>query len=103
MNSILIASIIFLIAGILWYTGWRVVSWRARLRRETREAGNVLHAVFDTLRQDVTEQFKSLKKVRGQKGNREEQERILEDVKENMSVAERFAKKEIEDVEKELE
>lgn len=102
MLSILVATLFFLLLLAALYAAQRTAAQRSRMRRETREAENVLHAVFDALKEDVVEQFSSLRKLRGRK-REEEQERIAQDVEKNMRVAEHFAQKEIEDIEKELE
>ena len=102
MNSIIGAVIIVLIIGVIWYVWHRVTSWRKRIRNETHEAQETLHNTFDVLHEDIAEQFDGLKKVRGKKRLAEE-ERVQEHIEKGLDIAERFAQKEIEDIEKEVE
>ena len=54
------------------------------------------------MHEDIAEQFDGLKKVRGKKRLAEE-ERVQEHIEKGLDIAERFAQKEIEDIEKEVE
>ena len=103
MNSIIGAVIIVLIVAVIWYIWHRVTSWRKRIQQETYEAQGTLHTMFDVLRKDISEQFDGLKKIRNKKRLLEEEERIEKHIEDGLDVAERFAQKEIEDIEKEVE
>ena len=103
MNSVIGAVIIVLIVGVIWYIWHRITSWRGRIQEETHEAQSTLHNMFDVLRGDITEQFDGLKKIRSKKRLIEEEERVQKHIEEGLDVAERFAQKEIEDIEKEVE
>ena len=88
---------------LAWYIWHRVTSWRKRIRQETYEAQSTLHTMFDVLRKDISEQFDELGKIRNKKRLLEEQEKVQEHIEEGLKDAERFAQKEIEDIEKEVE
>ncbi|MDP3900937.1 MAG: hypothetical protein Q8Q38_01155 [bacterium] len=102
MLAVLTTTFLFLLLIVAFYVVYRVVAWRARLRREVHEAEGVLHATFDALREDMAERLSSLRGLRGREAE-EEQRRVQKDMEENLKVAERFARKEIEDVQKELD
>ena len=75
---------------------------KKRLRGEVREAEQALHKAFNLLKENISEQIKMLEKTRTKRELTEEEEKIIHHLKENLDSAEKFIKKEIEDIEKEV-
>ena len=95
--------LIFALLFILWYGWHKFSSLRKRLRKEVREAESALHKAFDLLKDNIQEQIKMLEKTRTKRQLTEEEEKILKQFKSKLGDAEKFIKKEIEDIEKEVE
>ena len=94
----LIAMLIF----IIWH-GWHKFSLlRKRLRKEVTEAELVIHKAFDLLKDDIREQIKMLEKTRTKRELTEEEEKIIKQLKKDLDDAEKFVRKEIEEIEKEV-
>ncbi len=61
-----------------------------------------MHKSFDILREDIRENLKDLEKARSKRGLTEEEERIATQLRKNLDDAERYLRKEIEDIEREV-
>lgn len=95
----LVALIITLVVILLH--GWRKISFlRRKIRRETHEAGLVLHKAFELLKEDIKDQIKLLEKTRGKRELTEEEEKIVKQLKKNIDQTEKLVMKEIDDIEK---
>jgi len=97
--SLLIILVLIIVFGYFLYTN--AVSKR-RIRREVYEADEVLHKTFDLLLEDTQEQIGLLENAKTKRELTEEEEKIVTQLRKNLAVAERFIKKEIEDIEKEI-
>lgn len=93
---------LFLLTLFIGYEWFRFRRWRAKLLKEAREAERVAHKAFDALHEDLTEQFKLLEKTRKSRKLTKAEEKLYRSVQKNLSIAEKFIRKEIKDVEKEL-
>lgn len=93
----LIALIILLLIIILqgWY---RFIFLRKQLQKEVREAESALHKVFDLLKHDIREQVKMLEKTRTRRQLTEEEEKIIRQLKKDLDNAEKFVKREMNDI-----
>jgi len=96
--TILIIALIF----ILWYGWHRFSLMRKRLRNEVHEVESAIHKAFDLLKEDVQEQIKMLEKTRTKRQLTEEEEKILKQLKNHLDDTEKFIRKEIESIEKEV-
>lgn len=103
------ATIIMTLLGLLALAGLIVAAvflkarqWRKKGRKEVREAGDSLHRAFDLLKDDIRDNLKNLEKIRSKRGLTEEEEKIANQLKKSLDDAERFLKKEIEDIEREV-
>lgn len=97
-----LAVLVFAFLFILWH-GWHKFSLlRKRIRKEVREAEFSLHKAFDLLKENVRGQIKILEKTRTKRQLTEEEEKIVKQLKRDLDDAERFIRKEIEDIEKEV-
>ncbi len=99
-------SIIFLLISVLfaliigsWYIWHRFTLFRKRLRKETKEVEESLRTAFDLLRKDVMEQIAQLD---GKPDLSEQEKKIHDALQNSLESAEKFVRKEIEDIEKEV-
>lgn len=100
-----ILSLLLLIAVLLLviWRGWRkFVLLRKRLQKEIREAGGTLHKAFDLLKDDIREQVKMLEHTKTKRELTKEEEKILKHFKSHLDDAEKFIRKEIDDIENEI-
>lgn len=67
------------------------------------ETEKVLHKAFTSLKQDVRDQVKLLEKASTKRELTEEEKRIIRHLKNDLDEAEKFVKKEIKNIEKEVE
>jgi hypothetical protein len=94
--------LIFAFLFILWH-GWHKFSlMRKHLRKEVREVESSVHRAFDLLKENIREQIKMLEKTRTKRQLTEEEEKIINELKNNLDDAEKFIRKGIEDIEKEV-
>ena len=95
---ILTALIIF---GAFW--SWQKArKYRDSLKKETREAEESLHKAMDALRGEIEEKLGALQKIKTERALTEEEKKIEKELKENLSVAEKYIAKEIKDIEERL-
>ena len=87
---------------MLWYSWRRFSLLRKRLRKEVGEAESALHKAFDLLKEDIREQVKMFEKTKTKRELTEEEEKVIKQFKKHLDIAEKFVKKEIEDIEKEI-
>jgi len=98
-----LVALILMLAAMLWFAWHKLLLLRKRLWKESREAESALHRAFDLLKEDVREQIKMLEGARGKRQLTEEEEKIIKQLQKDLDDAERFIKKEIEDIEREME
>lgn len=77
--------------------------FKKRVQREAREADEVAHKTFDLLAEDIQEQIKLLENARTKRELTEEEEKVVAQLKKDLFDAERFIRREIKDIEKEVE
>ncbi|MDP3999196.1 MAG: hypothetical protein Q8P76_01210 [bacterium] len=102
---IILALILILFAVLLGYIIWlvnRESDKKKKMQEGVREAEGALHKAFDMLKEDVSEQILMLKKAQTQRQLTEEEEKIIKQLRRDLSLAENFVMKEVEDVEKEI-
>lgn len=98
---ILLFSMGVIIFGFL-YLWQRLKTQKFRVKKETKEAEKVLHKIFKALREDIKEQLDILEKAQTNRELTKEEEKIRKTLKENLIIAEKFIKKEIRDIIKQL-
>lgn len=106
ITIIILTLITLLLTGSLVYIIWRLnygYSRDKRLQNGVREAEKALHKAFDMLREDVSEQVMMLEKAETLQQLTEEEGKIVGELKKNLTLAESFVAKEIEDIEKEVQ
>ncbi|MFT5352357.1 MAG: hypothetical protein ACI9GH_000204, partial [Candidatus Paceibacteria bacterium] len=96
-------ALIILLVFMLWYSWHKFRDMKSRLRKEVREAERALHKVFDLLKDAVHEEIKMLEKVKTKRKLTTKEEKTIKQLKKDLDDAEEFIKKEIKDIEKELE
>lgn len=100
-----LVALIFVLLFIIWYGWHKFASFRKKLRnlrQEVREAESALHRAFDMLKEDIREQVKLLEKTKTKRQLTKEEEKVIEQLRRDLDDAERFVRKEIEDIEKNI-
>jgi len=96
----IVVLVVLLFAVLFWYICNS--SREKRLWEEVREAEEAIHKAFDLLKEDVREQLEKLDGVRTKRQLAEKEEKIINQLKKDLDDAERFVRKEIGDIEKEV-
>jgi len=97
----LVALIVLLVLIVLY--GWRRFSqFKKGLRKEVGEAEEALHKAFVLLKEETLKQIRMLERTRNRRKLTEEEEEIVAQFKKNLSDAEAFVRKEIEDIRKKV-
>lgn len=94
----LLALLLLVVLALLW-SWFQVKKWRDDQRKEIREAEEALHKAIDMLKEDIRDQVKLLERARSVRELTDEEERIVEQLSRDLDVAEKFVRKEIEDIE----
>lgn len=95
-------ALILLLIFLLWF-GWHKFSlMRRKVKKEVQEAEQALHKAFDLLKEDIQEQIELLEKVKSKRELTEEEIKIIKQLKKDLDDAEKFVRKEIEDIEEEV-
>ena len=101
MLSIFIPFLALLVLlGIVLRYGLPRLFFGKKRKKEAREANDVLHKVFDFLRDDIRKQIKMLENARTHRELTEEEEIVIKRLKNNLDKAERVLQQEIKDVKK---
>ena len=96
-------ALIFLLVYLLYYWWHKFTVLKKKVKKEVGEAEQALHKAFDFLKEDILEQIEMLEKARSKRQLTEEEEKIINKLKKDLDNAEKFVKKEIEDIEKTAE
>lgn len=102
---VIIIILLFLIGVIIFaflYIWQRLKTQKVRVTKETKEAEKVLHKVFKALRKDIKEQLEILEKAKTKRKLTREEAKIRRTLKENLIIAEKYIKKEIRDIIRQL-
>jgi hypothetical protein len=97
-----LVALILLLLYLVWYWWHKIVVLRKRVRKEAAEAEAALHKAFDALREDIRKQIKLLEKTKTKRELTEEEEIVIDQLKKDLEAAEKFVRKEIEDIEREV-
>lgn len=100
--SILIplVAMLFVLIVILFYGWHRVSVTRKRLRMGIQVAESALHKSFNLIREDIKENIEMLEKTNSKRELTKEEDKILKQLKRNLTEAEKFITQEIDDVDK---
>jgi hypothetical protein len=96
--STLILLLVYLASNVLR----KSMNMRKNVRKEINEAEHALHKVFDLLKEDIPEQFKLFDKTSGKHEFAEEKEQIIQQLKTDLEDAEKFIRKTIKNIDKEI-
>jgi hypothetical protein len=97
----LIGFIALMVFGAYW--SWhRFTIFRKKLIKETEDIDRVMKRSFDLLKEDVKDQFDKLNKVRSKRELNEKEKEIESQLKKDIDIAEKYIRREVEDVEKKL-
>jgi len=97
----LIGFIALMVFGAYW--SWhRFTIFRKKLIKETEDIDRVMKRSFDLLKEDVKDQLAKLNKVRSKRELNKKEKEIESQLKKDIDVAEKYIRREVEDVEKKL-
>jgi len=96
-------ALIILLIILLWYGWYRIARLKKKLRKEVYEAESSLHEAFDILREDIRQQIKTLEKAKTKRQLTREEERVIKRLKKDLTMAEKAIRKEIKDIEREIQ
>jgi hypothetical protein len=106
MNMLAIFVPIAALAFALIYMGVHVIHkimrFRKSVRRELREIESTIEKAFDLLKEDVEDSIHLLEHAKSRRKLTEEEGKIIDRFRQNLSDAEKVIKKEIRDVEREI-
>lgn len=95
-----LVSMVFTLIIVMLYGWHRISVHRKRLRAEVGEAESALHKSFSIMRDDIKEHVEMLEKTNAKRELTKEEEKILKQLKRNLTDAEKFIAKEMGDIEK---
>ncbi|MBU1348754.1 hypothetical protein KJ781_01645 [Patescibacteria group bacterium] len=95
-------ALILLLIYLAWHWWHKFAILRRKVKKEINEAEQALHKAFDALKEAIGEQIRMLDLVKSKRELTKEEERIIKQLKKDLDHAERYVRKEIEDVEKEV-
>ena len=95
--------VLIVLLMLLGWIGWYVfVSLRRRFRKEVSEAEEAFHKAIDLLKDEIKDQLKLLNRTKKRELTRRE-ERVLERLRDDLDDAEQFVRKEIKNIEREID
>ncbi len=95
-------TFILLLVLIIILVDRKIKTSRKKIKKEVHEAEDALEKAFNALYKDMVEQLESLEKISSKRELNKEEKEIRRKFKNNLKVAKKFIKKEIEDIEKEI-
>lgn len=97
-----LVALVLLLVYLTWHWWHKFATMRKRVKKEIREAEYTLHKAFDLSKEEIREQIKMLEKTKTKRQLTEEEEKIINRLKKDLDDTEKFVRKEIEDIEKEV-
>lgn len=91
-------ALLAVIIIIVWYSWRKFFSLRKKVRKETREATSAVTNSFNLLRENIQETIKILEKTHARRELTKEEDKILKQFKRDLEDAEKFVRKEVEDI-----
>lgn len=85
---------------VLVWTWLKLRRWREQHRREIVATEENIHKAFDLLKEDIEKQIRYLERASTSRELTDEEERIIDYLKRDLDDAERFLRKEIDDIER---
>lgn len=101
--TIPILALLLLLFFLIWYAWHKMRAFKKRLRKETREAEQALHQAFDLLRTDLVEGVDRLETAGDKRELTRDEKALLRQFRKSLDEAEKFVRKEIMDIEKEVD
>lgn len=96
-------ALIILLLFLIWYSWHKFSSFRKRARKETKEAEQMLHKEIKMLKNNIKDQIKLLEKTKSKRELTREENKIIKQMKSDLDSAEKLIRREIKDIEKEIE
>gem|GEM_PF-949940 len=95
--ALIIALIIILMLG-----GGKVLDLKRKLRREVREVEDKMHEAFDLIRDDLQTQVAAIEKAKTKRKLTTLEKKLFKTIKGDLTETEKYLKREIQDIEKEI-
>lgn len=97
-----LVALVFALAFLLHHNYHRFRILRRKLRKEIHEAEESISKAFDLLLEDLEKQLALLEKTKTKRELTKEESKILTRLRKNLRAAEKYIKKEVEELEKEV-
>jgi four helix bundle protein len=97
-------ALLFALLFVIWYGWHKFILFKRKLskiRKEASLAQSSVHKAFDFIKEELYQQIKLLEKASTKRQLTDEEEKIVNQLKKDLSEAEKIIRKEIEDIEKE--
>lgn len=95
-------ALVVLLGLLLWYSWYRFTKIKKKVKKEINEAEQALTRAFEVLKDHIEEQIKLLENTKSIRELTKEENRIIKQLKKDLDVAEKFVRKEIKDIEREI-
>jgi hypothetical protein len=95
-------ALVALLVGLIWFTWIKLFTLKRTIRREVQDVEKNVHVAFDELRENARKHISTLEKVQLKRDLTKEEAKILLQLKNQLSAAEKVINKEIEQIEKDL-
>lgn len=99
--TIILAGLIILFLLVVWWGKYRLSLLKKKVSKESKEAEEALHRAIIMLKEDIEKQVKMLEMTKRLRSLTDEEEKIIKHLKKDLDDAEKFVRKEIEDIERE--
>jgi len=97
-----LVALFLLLTATAWYGWYRFAVFRKKVGQEVRATESALHKAFFLLKEAVREQLKTLEKTQTRRQLTEEEEKVISRLKKDLDDAEKFLRKGMEDIAKEI-
>lgn len=95
-------ALVVLLGLMLWYSWYKFKVLRKRVSKEVGEAEVALKVSFDNLRLNLAERIKSLEQAGSKRALTTAEKRLVKQLKDDLTAAEKSVRKEIQDIAKEV-
>ena len=96
-------ALIILLAFLLWYSWHKFFVMNKILKKEVSGAEDALYKAFNLLKESILEQIKKIEKIKAKRKLTPEEIKINEELKNDLEEAEKYIRKDLEDIENLIE
>jgi len=103
--SIFVPLLVLLILSvfIIWYSWHKFINLKREVRKDIRKVDARLHKVFDLLKEDIMDEIKLVEHAKTKRELTKEEKRLIKRLREDLEDAEKFIKKELKEIEEDVE